>query len=66
MNESNVNTIIDRYLQIVNIIGEPNEKYKYVAISHFQNNWNLEDVNFAEMFKTLFYPHFFRPQLVVS
>lgn len=54
MNESNVNTIIDRYLQIVNIIGEPNEKYKYVAISHFQNNWNLEDVNFAEMFKTSF------------
>lgn len=49
-----VDTIINRYLKIINIVGEPNEKYKYDAINQFQENWDLESSDFSEMFKRSF------------
>ncbi|SEV90939.1 McrB family protein [Kaistella antarctica] len=54
MDEQIVNKIIDRYLSITKITGEPNEGYKYDAINHFQQNWNIDDPQFAKMFKKSF------------
>lgn len=54
MNVDVVDKIIDRYLKIVKLIGEPKESYKYDAINHFQENWDLESPNFGEMFKKSF------------
>ena len=31
--------------------GENNEKYKWEAVKHFQNHWNIDAENFGEMFK---------------
>lgn len=54
MNLEIVDKIIDRYLKIVQLIGEPNERYKYDAINHFQENWDLDSPNFGEMLKKSF------------
>lgn len=54
MNDQIVNIIIDRYLSITKVTGEPNEGYKYDAINHFQQNWNIDDPQFAKMFKKSF------------
>ena len=29
----------------------PDEKYKWIAVKHFQDNWNIDAPNFAEMLK---------------
>lgn len=48
------NILIDRFLNITDIIGNPDEGYKYDAINHFQSNWNLESPDFHTMFRTAF------------
>ena len=46
--------LIDRYIEILQTKGEPNEKYKYLAIDTFQNHWNIDSNDFLEMFKKSF------------
>ena len=29
----------------------PDEKYKWIAVKHFQDNWNIDAPDFAEMLK---------------
>ncbi|MFT3920445.1 McrB family protein [Cloacibacterium sp.] len=48
------NILIDRFLNITDVIGNPNEGYKYDAINHFQSNWILESSDFHTMFRTAF------------
>lgn len=48
------NLVIDRYLKIIDQIGEPNESYKYDAINHFQKHWKIETDNFHKMFMESF------------
>ncbi len=48
------NILIDRFLNIIDVIGNPKEGYKYDAINHFQSNWNLESPDFYTMFRTAF------------
>ena len=48
------NILIDRFLNISDIIGNPDEGYKYDAINHFQTNWNLDSPDFHIMFRTAF------------
>ena len=47
-------TLISKYIEILETKGEPNEKYKYLAINTFQENWNLKAYDFFEMFKKSF------------
>ncbi len=54
MNEVSINILIDRYLNIIEKNGEPGEKYKYLAIQNFQDNWDLDKPNLYEMFKKSF------------
>lgn len=35
----------------VNFEGENNEKYKWEAVKHFQDHWNIDAENFGDMFK---------------
>lgn len=46
--------LIEKYIDIVEQNGEPNEAYKYLAINTFQKNWNLEDGDFHQMLRTSF------------
>jgi len=50
----NYNFLIDRYLDIENVIGDPQEGYKYDAIKHFQSNWNIDEEDFHQMFRNAF------------
>ena len=43
-----------KYLEILIDQGDPNEKYKYEAINHFQENWNIDSSDFYSMFKQSF------------
>ena len=46
--------LIEKYITILQTKGEPNEKYKYTAIDTFQTNWDIDSVDFLEMFKKSF------------
>ncbi|WP_149348930.1 McrB family protein [Pedobacter sp. BS3] len=46
--------LIEKYIDILAKNGEPDEVYKYLAISTFQKNWNLEADDFYQMFRTSF------------
>lgn len=46
--------LIDKYIDILEENGEPNEAYKYLAINTFQKNWNLDTGEFHQMFQTSF------------
>ncbi|MFA5573583.1 MAG: AAA family ATPase [Brumimicrobium sp.] len=46
--------IIEKYIDILEENGEPNEAYKYLAIDTFQKNWDLETDNFYQMFRDSF------------
>ncbi|NLN32737.1 MAG: AAA domain-containing protein [Flavobacteriaceae bacterium] len=46
--------LLQRYKDILNQNGEPNEAYKYLAINTFQQNWNLEADDFYQMFRASF------------
>ncbi|MBS1781600.1 MAG: AAA family ATPase [Bacteroidetes bacterium] len=45
---------IEKYIDILEQNGDPNEAYKYLAINTFQQNWNLEADDFYQMFRTSF------------
>ncbi len=45
-----VETLIERYIKIIQEQGDPNEVYKYIAFNTFQENWDIDAVNFYEMF----------------
>ena len=46
--------LIEKYIDILEQNGEPNEAYKYLAINTFQHNWNLEAGDFHQMLRTSF------------
>src|SRR5690554_7774533 len=46
--------LIEKYIDILEENGEPNETYKYLAINTFQQNWDLEAKDFYQMFRTSF------------
>lgn len=46
--------LIEKYFDILEQNGEPNEAYKYLAINTFQQNWNLEAGDFHQMLRTSF------------
>ena len=46
--------LIEKYINILEQNGEPNEAYKYLAINTFQQNWNLEAGDFHQMLRTSF------------
>ncbi len=46
--------LIEKYIDILEQNGEPNEAYKYLAINTFQQNWKLEADDFYQMFRTSF------------
>lgn len=46
--------LINRYIEILEENGEPNETYKYLAINTFQQNWNLDAEDFYKMFRASF------------
>src|SRR5690606_31069595 len=46
--------LIEKYIDILEENGEPNEAYKYLAIDTFQKNWDLETDDFHQMFRASF------------
>ncbi|MBD8018067.1 McrB family protein [Kaistella pullorum] len=46
--------LTERYIDILEQTGDPNENYKYLAINTFQDNWNLEKEDFYQMFRASF------------
>lgn len=46
--------LIEKYINILEENGEPNEAYKYLAINTFQQNWDLEAEDFHQMFRASF------------
>ena len=46
--------LIEKYIDILEENGEPNEAYKYLAINTFQQNWDLEAEDFHQMFRSSF------------
>ena len=46
--------LIEKYVDILEQNGDPDEAYKYLAINTFQQNWNLEADDFYQMFRTSF------------
>jgi len=45
---------IERYIDILEKDGDPNESYKYQAINTFQSNWNIEAEDFHQMLRNSF------------
>jgi len=46
--------LIEKYIDMLEQNGDPNEAYKYVAINTFKQNWNLEAHDFYQMFRASF------------
>ena len=46
--------LIEKYIEILEENGEPNEAYKYLAFNTFQRNWDLESKDFYKMFRNSF------------
>lgn len=46
--------LIEKYLEILEEQGDPNEAYKYLAINAFQKHWNIEAEDFHQMFRDSF------------
>ena len=46
--------LIEKYIDILEENGEPNETYKYLAINTFQQNWDLEAEDFYQIFRASF------------
>ncbi len=47
-----IEDLIKRYKEFKIKKGHSEEFYKYIAVQHFQKNWKLDAVNFAEMLKS--------------
>lgn len=46
--------LIEKYIDVLEENGEPNETYKYLAINTFQENWDLDAEDFHQMFRASF------------
>ena len=46
--------LIEKYIDVLEENGEPNETYKYLAINTFQQNWDLDAEDFHQMFRASF------------
>lgn len=46
--------LIEKYTYILEQNGDPNEAYKYLAITTFQQNWDLEAKDFHQMLRSSF------------
>ena len=46
--------LIEKYIEILEENGEPNETYKYLAINTFHQNWDLEAEDFYQMLRDSF------------
>jgi hypothetical protein len=46
-----IQNLIERYKEIKRQIGHSDEIYKYIAVQHFQQNWNINAEDFAGMLK---------------
>ncbi len=52
--ENAVSILIEKYINILEQQGEPDEAYKYSAIDTFQQNWDIDAEDFYQMFKNSF------------
>lgn len=54
--EEKIKTIIKFYkADFIRI--DRDERYKWIAVKHFQNNWDIDSLNFADMFMESFSKH---------
>ena len=52
MNNEHLNSLIGQYLKNFSLINDENQEYyKWEAVKHFQDHWDINAENFAEMFK---------------
>lgn len=53
MNQIHLDSIFRQYIESFELINNKthNENYKWVAVQHFQDNWNPDAENFAEMLR---------------
>ena len=53
MNQDNLRTIIDNYLQKFDFLNNDTNKefVKWTAVFHFQKHWDIHALDFASMFK---------------
>ena len=51
-NETILQQMLNEYQHsfVENFNGESNEKFKWVALKQFQDNWDIDAQNFKEMF----------------
>jgi hypothetical protein len=49
-----MNNLITQYQEILKTQGDPNEAYKWHAINHFQEHWDIGASDFARMFLNAF------------
>ena len=57
MNKKNLSLVFEQYIENFNYIIEPetqNETYKWKAVQTFKDNWNIDDADFAGMYKLAF------------
>ena len=52
--KNSITEFIERYIEILEKDGDPNEAYKYQAINTFQSNWNIEAEDFHQMLRNSF------------
>ncbi len=50
MNKDNLNLILRNYIDRFDQLDQ-GETYKWVAVQHFQNKWNIDAEDFGAMFK---------------
>lgn len=54
MNKKNLSLVFEQYIENFDYIIEPdtqNETYKWKAVKQFQKEWNIDDADFAGMYK---------------
>jgi 5-methylcytosine-specific restriction enzyme B len=51
-NQDSVSELISRYKEYKRQNGHGDEFFKYEAIQHFQENWNIDADDFSKMLKT--------------
>lgn len=52
MNNEHLSKLISKYLSNFSLINEENQEYyKWEAVQHFQDHWDIEASDFADMFK---------------
>ena len=52
MNNEHLNKLVGQYLNNFSLINDENQEYyKWEAVKHFQDHWDIDAENFSEMFK---------------